>query len=283
MTLPLAGAAPLTPLDRLRAVTRFSYQLQNLNVSAAAAAPIDLLITDPMRNDGRLSPRQVRQLQTKPDGSKRLVLAYLSIGEAEDYRDYWQAAWAKKRPLWLGPENPDWPGNFKVRYWMPDWQRIILGNDKAPLDHILADGYDGVYLDIVDGYEYWQAKGVADAPQRMVTWVRRIAEYGRAKRPGFLVVPQNGEGLTGFAGYTDLVDGIGKEDVFFDGDDVQDADATASVLRKLKPFRTAHKPVFLIEYCTKTANKRTAIAAARGRGFVPLIAPRDLDKLTVSP
>ena len=29
---------------------------------------------------------------------------------------------ATKKPAWLERENPDWDGNYKVRYWHPDWQ-----------------------------------------------------------------------------------------------------------------------------------------------------------------
>ena len=32
-------------------------------------------------------------MQRKPDGSRRLVFGYLSVGEAEDYRWYWPRAW----------------------------------------------------------------------------------------------------------------------------------------------------------------------------------------------
>ena len=56
-------------------------------------------------------------MQRKPDGGARIVLAYLSIGEAEDYRSYWQRDWSVSPPAWLGAENPDWPGNYAVNYW----------------------------------------------------------------------------------------------------------------------------------------------------------------------
>jgi len=55
-----------------------------------------------------------------------------------------------KAPAWLCAEDPDWKGNYKVRYWQPEWQAIILPR----LDAILKAGFDGVYLDIVDGFEF---------------------------------------------------------------------------------------------------------------------------------
>ena len=91
-------------------------------------------------------------LTIKATGGTRLVIAYMSIGEAEDYRYYWQTAWQAESPAWLAAENPVWAGNYKVRYWDRDWQSIIYGNDDSYLRKILAAGFDGVYLDIIDAF-----------------------------------------------------------------------------------------------------------------------------------
>jgi len=84
------------------------------------------------------------------------VLSYMSIGEAEDYRYYWQPTWNTSKPEWLESENPDWPGNFKVKYWYKSWQEIIYGNNGSYLKKIIDAGYDGVYLDIIDAFEYFE-------------------------------------------------------------------------------------------------------------------------------
>src|ERR1035441_4370636 len=41
----------------------------------------------------------------------RRLIAYLSIGEAEDYRAYWQSSWNTNAPAFLLGENPEWKGN----------------------------------------------------------------------------------------------------------------------------------------------------------------------------
>ena len=84
------------------------------------------------------------------------MIAYLSIGEAEDYRYYWQPEWKENPPAWLLDENPNWPGNHKVYYWDPEWQAIIYGNHSSYLAKILAAGFDGVYLDLIDAYETFE-------------------------------------------------------------------------------------------------------------------------------
>jgi cysteinyl-tRNA synthetase len=98
----------------------------------------------------------VASLKVKSNGGSRLVISYMSIGEAEDYRFYWQMEWKSSPPSWMERENPDWPGNFKVRYWEEEWQDIIYGNAGSYLKKILDAGFDGVYLDIIDAYEYFE-------------------------------------------------------------------------------------------------------------------------------
>ena len=53
-------------------------------------------------------------------------------------------------------ENRKCHGNYKVRYWDPDWQAIIYGNHDSYLAKILSAGFDGVYLDLIDAYEHFE-------------------------------------------------------------------------------------------------------------------------------
>ncbi len=125
-------------------------------MDAVSETNYDLIIMDCFFNDSAYSAAEIAQLKTKPNGGKRLVISYLSIGEAEDYRYYWQSDWSVHPPEWLENENPDWGGNYKVRYWYDDWQNIICGNDSSYLKKILDAGFDGVYLDIIDAFEYFE-------------------------------------------------------------------------------------------------------------------------------
>ncbi len=128
---------------------------RSLYLNALRACAFDLLIIDPTFNGSPLTPDEVRSLKRKPQGGQRLVLAYLSIAEAEEYRPYWQPDWKQSPPAWLVTANPDWVGNFKVRYWQNDWQQLLFGSDAAQLDRILAASFDGAMLDVVDGYQYF--------------------------------------------------------------------------------------------------------------------------------
>ncbi len=130
----------------------FIQTLQNTNY--------DILIIDAFFNEQLFSKEDINKLRFKNNGGKRLVIAYMSIGEAEDYRYYWKEEWDNNPPEWLDDENPDWKGNYKVKYWTKEWQKIIYGNTDSYLDKILNSGFDGVYLDIIDAFEYFENKGI---------------------------------------------------------------------------------------------------------------------------
>jgi cysteinyl-tRNA synthetase, unknown class len=124
-------------------------------VDAICATNYDLVIVDLFFGNSTLTGSDLSRLKVKNNGGTRLVVCYMSIGEAEDYRYYWQDGWSADPPAWLDSENPDWPGNYKVRYWLPEWQQLIYGHTQSYLDRILAAGFDGVYLDLIDAYEYY--------------------------------------------------------------------------------------------------------------------------------
>ena len=125
-------------------------------INAVAATNYDVIIMDLFHNDDGYTFAEIQQLGMKLNGGSRLVVCYMSIGEAEDYRYYWQSGWSVGNPEWLESENPDWAGNYKVRYWYKEWQDIIFGNDDSYLKLIIDAGYDGVYLDLIDAFEYFE-------------------------------------------------------------------------------------------------------------------------------
>lgn len=121
-------------------------------IEAICATNYDLIIMDLFLDEEEFSSDEIEQLRNKANGGKRIVIAYMSIGEAEDYRYYWQAEWKRGNPSWLDKENPKWKGNYKVKYWNAEWQAIIFDY----LSRITNAGFDGVYLDIIDAFEYYE-------------------------------------------------------------------------------------------------------------------------------
>ncbi len=122
------------------------------------ATDYDLLIIDLYIEDRFLTCQEVDSLKQKANGGRRLVFAYMSVGEAETYRKYWQPEWSKKIPHWLDKPNEDWQNNYRVRFWRPEWKHILYGSPDAYLDEIMGAGFNGAFLDVVDVYQYFQNK-----------------------------------------------------------------------------------------------------------------------------
>lgn len=262
------------------------YQLSGVDPAAIAASPADLAVLDPTV-DGSWSEAwpaaEVAAMQRRPDGGRRVLLAYLSIGEAEDYRDYWRPEWSASPPAWLGEENPDWPGNYTVRYWEPGWQACILGAPDAPLDRILAAGWDGVYLDIVDAFERFE-DARPGAAEEMVDWVGRVAAVARERKPGFLVCAQNGERLLERPEYRGLLDAVAKEDLWYGMEEEEEpspAEETAESLDHLRAGREAGLAVLTVDYVAWPGQVADALARSRAEGFRPTTAVRELDRLAL--
>jgi cysteinyl-tRNA synthetase len=240
------------------------------------------------------TPWEQADLDTIRSGKAgRKVVAYLSIGEAEDYRPYWQSEWVSngKRtataPVWLGIENPDWKGNYQVKYWNADWQKLML----TTIDDTMARGFDGVYLDIVDGFETYEqgADGYLDDRMNpetkqtyrrdMVDWVKAIAARARAKNPAALVIPQNGSQLVVHKDFIEVINAQGIEDLFTNGNKLQPASHTDEILGHLKILALAKKPVLLIEYPKTPERQFLSKKLAKENGLVWLVTDRQLKTL----
>jgi cysteinyl-tRNA synthetase, unknown class len=201
----------------------------------------------------RYSPSDLTALHQKG----KEAVSYLSIGEAEEYRYYYQPEWKTNPPSWLGKDNPDWPGNTKVKYWDPEWQKVMFNY----MDKIIESGFDGIYLDIVDGYEYWSnpnnGEGLVldktDAAQRMIDFVGKLTEYARVQKgkPDFYVIPQNGEDLLQYdtdGSFLRTISAVGVESLYFDQTSSQNMASINYRSTNLNKVTATGKPVLVIDY-----------------------------------
>lgn len=279
ITLQDAVAVPEKPL---LGVDDFLYQLQDLDLEAAGMSAYDLVIMDYSSDARPYTADEIAALKDSPGGPK-IVFAYMSIGEAEDYRFYWEETWYESPPSWLDAENPDWEGNYKVRYWEPAWQEIIL----EYTDRLLEAGFDGVYLDIIDAYEHYESLGRESAAQEMVEFVATIAEHAHEQTPDFYIIPQNAPELAEHdPAYLDIVDGIGQEDIYYgyeDEDIATPPEETVWLESQLDKFLRAGKLVLTIDYATTPSHITDAYTKSRAKGYVPFVTTRALDQLTIHP
>ena len=281
----------------------WGYQLQGARAEFVPPA-IDLLVIDHAREQSStdlLTPPDVQAFRTRSTGAPRVVLAYMSVGEAEKYRYYWRNSWVTKawlgllKPSWLARENKEWKGNYLVRFWDAGWQKLIfnpaptlldnirlkwLGASEPYIDKIIDAGFDGVYLDRVDVFGEWE-KSHPSAEADMSAFVERLSKYAKSRKPGFLIVPQNGEELLTRADYRGAVDGIAKEDLLFGvekSEKANDRDETKRSVELLKQFQADGKPVFVVEYLQDQSKRAISRARMKDLGFGIAFAERDLNR-----
>jgi len=193
-------------------------------VDLIAASAHDMVVLDFITSDQSTPDYPMADVvqQLHAVANPKLVIAYIDIGEAEDYRTYWQNGWGIGNPEWIAGADPDgWAGNFPVAFWHQDWRDIWLGTD-GYLQQIVDAGFDGVYLDWIDAYSDENVILLADADgvepeDEMVRWVGDIAGYTRSQRPGFVVIGQNAAELADRDDYLGIIDAIAQEHVWFDG------------------------------------------------------------------
>ena len=129
-----------------------AYTSKQKFIDAIKATNYDVVLIDLFFNEEQLTTADVTSLKSKANGASRLVICYMSIGEAENYRYYWKSL---DKGLTL-EVNPNWPGNYVIKYWEPVWQQIIFGNDQSYTKRIIDAGFDGAYLDIIEAYESFE-------------------------------------------------------------------------------------------------------------------------------
>ena len=272
----------------LESIHSWAYQLENASPAEIAAnSTFQMMVMDYSSDgteDGRFSADQIARIKN----SGKTTIAYISIGEAEDYRWYWKNSWKTNPPGWLGPENPNWEGNYKVRFWDPAWQKIVF----TTIDTILSQGFDGIYCDIIDAYYYWREENPQQpmADSLMVQFLIDIRNHISQKTDrSFYILPQNGEMIIKEDHVSDLlrdafwktIDGIGVEDVFCPGDKDEDNafQPDAERLSVLKKFLAHKKSVFSVEYLTEPPIIQQYLSAAGTNHFVPYVSTRPLNRL----
>ena len=286
--LLLLGACAGRGLDDART---WAVQLQGLDRPGAATAlersGYDVIVIEPMRSiKGRQTypvGHLVRQLRRR-----HVVLAYLNVGQAEDYRTYW-ADWAVGEPSFVLGVDPDgWAGNYPVSFWDARWRKILL----AQVDALVADGFDGAMCDWVFGIE--NALVVAAAKRDGVDPAREMAHLLRAlheRAPGFLLLAQNGAPLLDAVPEAAAwIDGLTQESLTWAGQPGAKWKDTASgdreppwdrteIWASLRAWRERGMPVFTLDYARQQEHVAEAERASRAAGFVPFVSRITLDRL----
>jgi cysteinyl-tRNA synthetase, unknown class len=265
----------------LLGVETWHYQLDKLDVETAAKLDVDMLVIDYARFGGKvpLTREEVAKLKTRGDGRQRIVISYLSIGEAEEFRWYWNDIWKTAQPTWLVDENCAWPRAWMVRYWQKGWKDVIYASETSYLRRIIDAGFDGVYLDRVDMHEHTNDLN-PDSRAAMIDFVSELAATARKLKPGFLIIPQNGEDLLEERRYRRVIDAIAKEELLNSSTGTGQRNETKLIdpaIAHLKKLAWDFKPVFPVEYLLSAESIAVTRKEVRGLGFRPVFPTRALD------
>ncbi|MCI5223954.1 MAG: glycoside hydrolase, end-alpha-1,4-polygalactosaminidase [Candidatus Electrothrix sp. AR4] len=311
-------------------VSYWAYQIQNVDtageVDKLVASHYDMVVVEPTRTDWSSDTKNfnAKEMVSRLKNSKgsdgvhrKLVIAYIDIGEAENWRWYWNwstewncagsppADW----PSYIITCDPDgWGGNYPVAYWDQDWKDVVIngvGNDPANrnynsiIDEVIKDGFDGIYLDWVEAFENADVINAANAAGKdpaieMITFIQEMKTYAAARNPDFIIIQQNAAALIDeHLELANVIDGIAQEAIWYDGDatddwnysngydSVNDAALTEYYLGHLANYLSAGLPVFSCEYALKNAS--SAYTKSIAKGFIPYATRRSLGQMTTTP
>jgi cysteinyl-tRNA synthetase len=237
------------PRADLSGAQSWALQLQGAEISELLASDYDLVVIDYSKDGTDAGAYSYAEIESVRSTGK-IVLSYLSVGEASDFRFYWQG-WSEGNPAYIGPENPNYPGVHKVKYWKRAWWTQVL---RPYLDRILDAGFDGVCLDGIDAYWFWYLQGEdpVESADRMAELVRRVAEYARDRAgEDFVVCANNGLAMLDDASaewrdnYVADIDAVAVESLFYNYFSPEDQ---AYRLWKLEQFAAAGKKILNAEY-----------------------------------
>jgi len=317
--------------ELFKKVKFWAYQIQAVGVPGAvdqlAGSHYDLLVLEPTRTDWSGDEKyfdtraMVERLKgTKgSDGQKpKLVIAYIDIGEAEDWRWYWRwsTGWEEGDPRpadwpsFILTHDPDgWEGNFPVAYWDNRWKDIVIygknqdshpyGDYTSIMDEVIKDGFDGVYLDWVEAFENEEVLAEAkrlgkDAGQEMIGFIQEIRNYAASRVDHFIIIQQNASNLCdGRPALFSVIDAIAQEGIWFEGepaDNWNDPDSyDQPVPRRWREDYLYYLPqylqrgllVFDCEYALLKADEAYSLSPAWS--FIPYCTRTSLAALTTTP
>ncbi len=301
-------------------VDSWMYQIQGLDeknaIDKLGETSYDMLVVEPghnLKDEPYDTTYLVSKLQKKTDGRKRLLVAYVDIGQAEDYRSYWRDDWVAPTETQAGIPNfmitidPDgWSGNYPVAYWNIEWQDIWL-SENGIIRQIANYGFDGVYLDWVEAYDEPRVQEAAEAQkinpqQAMLDFIAKIRAIGKQINPNFVVIVQNAPYLLDIdpVYYSSIIDAIATEDTWFYGqadvswDDPEGGDMSGGE-RQAGEYSTQNRiiqntkylhmglPVFTVDYALHEDHAQSIYENSHNNEFIPLVTRISLSHITETP
>jgi uncharacterized protein (TIGR01370 family) len=215
---------------------------------------------------------------------KKTVIGYISLGEVENYRDYYKAV--EKEGI-LYEKNPNWPDSRYVDVRDVRWTRRVV-EDLIP--RLLHKGFQGIFIDTLDNpadlerRDPVKFKGMTEAAANLVRAIRR--HYPRM----YIMLNRSYEILPAVE---TMIDSVLGESVFteidFEKKSYRLADAKTYQLQvkwlKEAKARRPRLKVYTLDYWPPTDKAGIAriYAEQRKNGFIPYVSVKDLDRVFKEP
>ena len=209
------------------------------------------------------------------DKQGRLLIGYLSLGEAEEFRDYWEEIAEED---WVLFENPNWKADHLIDPRSSAWRKLVV---KTIARHISDFGYDGFMLDTLDTAEMLlelDQTGFAGVREGMADIIQAL----RRKFPDKIIIANRGLQIIPLA--AEALDGVLVEDVRSMYDFKQKASRRLTpheqewIDNQLLNISLLGLPVFALDYVDPPdpplAN--AVFAELKQAGFHPFISTVDL-------
>ena len=196
-----------------------------------------------------------------------LVVAYLSIGEAEPYRAWFSDGRVDEN--WLLGKNEDWD-SYYADARQKGWQALMV----TLMGEYLEKGFDGVFLDTVDTVDLFP-----ETAQGMIDLIKGLREaYPDAllvQNRGFAVAEDTATAIDALM-FEDLVTGYDfSTDTYIEVDNRETAGQMADFSERTGVV------ILALDYAAPDDRDTAAqaVAAARAYGFIPAVSVIALDDI----
>lgn len=245
------------PLEQIKVdkpITSWAYNLKDIDLDILMKKNIDMVVIDLSINDKNITKEQIQKLKD----SEKVVIAYVSLGEAEDYREYWKDEWKTNKPSWIGNESKLWKGNFQVKELMSkEWTDI----SKSILTKTKELGFDGILV------------GGISTNDQVNLYIARVTEFVKKNDSNFKVYVQDYFSND----IIDTIDGVVKQGLSYSLFGVANKNLEKDI-EVLKSISSKGKKVFVIEFVTGT---KWDIAKKKidENNFIGVNGPLELNKV----
>jgi uncharacterized protein (TIGR01370 family) len=262
----------------------FFYQLQGLTYNDLDTRDFLTTVVDDVETP--LSAAQISSLNAE---GKQLWV-YTSIGEAANFHEYYvNGGWDTNPPDFIIGQNPEFSSAFRVKFWDPDWQDVVI----TRIEGLMAKGYNGVYMDVIDTYLVPDVVAAfeaefpgGDIKAAMTDFVVNISETLKAIDPDFRIIAQNAtallnndpintldQPLSPNTRFIDAIDGLAKESTFVLGDLIPPPWGPYDA-RYVQNVLNAGKFVIGLEYPGSAYAREYAWETALSSGYIPYLDDR---------